>query len=120
MTVNPFELDSASPLEHPDTLLNDEQCDTEDVDSTAIVDSLMHPEITSMSHEPVEEELQGAVIYEHNANDSADNVDCSESDAIYGTRNLTTLDKDADTLQTDETETPSQLEIESFLRMPKI
>ena len=99
MTVNPFELDSASPLEHPDTLLNDEQCGTEDVDSTAIVDSLMHPEITSMSHEPVEEELQGAVIYEHNANDSADNVDCSESDAIYGTSNPTTLDKDADTVQ---------------------
>ena len=43
----------------------------------------MHPEITSMSHEPVEEELQGAVIYEHNVDDSADNVDCSESDAIY-------------------------------------
>ena len=120
MTVNPFELDSASPLEHPDTLLNDEQCDTEDVDSTAIVDSLMHPEITSMSHEPVEEELQGAVIYEHNANDSADNVDCSESNAIYGTSNPTNLDKDADTLQTDETETPSQLEVESFPKMPKI
>ena len=119
MTVNPFELDSASPLEHPDTLLNDEQCDTEDVDSTAIVNSLMHPEITSMSHEPVEEELQGAVIYEHNANDSADNVDCSESDAIYGTSNPTTLDKDADTLQTDETETPSQLEVDLFPKMPK-
>ena len=80
MTVNSFELDSASPPEHPDTVLNDEQCDTEDVDITAMVDSLMHPEITSMSHESVEEELQGAVIYEHNANDSADNVDCSESD----------------------------------------
>ena len=63
MTVNPFELDSVSPLEHPDTLLNDEQSDTKAVDSRAIVDSLMHPEITSMSHEPVEEELQGAVIY---------------------------------------------------------
>ena len=120
MIVNPFQLDSALPLEHPDTLLNDEQCDTEDVDSTAIVDSLMHPEITSMSHEPVEEELQGAVIYEHNANDSADNVDCSESDAIYSTSNPTTLDKDADTLQTDETEMPSQLEVESFPKMPKI
>ena len=107
MTVNPFELNSASLLEHPDTLLNDEQCDTEDVDSTASVDSLMHPEITSMSHEPVEEEFQGAVIYEHNANDSADNVHCSESDAIYGTSNPATLDQDADTLQTDETETPS-------------
>ena len=120
MTVNPFELNSASLLEHPDTLLNDEQCDTEDVDSAASVDSLMHPEIISMSHEPVEEEFQGAVIYEHNANDSADNVDCSESDAMYGTNNPATLDKDVDTLQTDETETPSRLEVESFSKMPKI
>ena len=85
MTVNPFELDSTSPLDHPDTLMNDEQCDTEDVDSTAIVDSLIYPAITAMSHEPFEEELQGAVIYEHNVNHSVDNIDCSESDAIYGT-----------------------------------
>ena len=75
MTVNPFELDSASPFEHPGILVNDEQCDTEDVDSTANVDSLIHPPITSVSHEPVEEELQGAVIYEHNVNDSVDNID---------------------------------------------
>ena len=76
MTVSPFELDSASPLEHPDTLVNEEQCDTEDTGSTATVDSLIHPAITSVSYEPVEEELQGAVIYEHDENDSVDNIDC--------------------------------------------
>ena len=61
MTLTPFELDSTSPLEYPDTLVNYEQCDREDVDSTAIVDSLIHLAITSMTHEPVEEEWQGAV-----------------------------------------------------------
>ena len=53
--------------------MNDEQCDTEDVDNIAIVDSLIHLEITSMSHEPAEEEFQGAVsIYEHNVNYSVE------------------------------------------------
>ena len=120
MTVNPFELDSALPPEHPDTLVNDEQCDTEDANSTAIVDSLIHPAITSISHGPVEEELQGAVIYEHNVNDGVDNIDFSESDAVYGTSNPTTLDEDADTLQTDETEMLSQLVVEPSPKMPKI
>ena len=80
----------------------------------------MQPAIPSKSYEPVKEESQCAVFYEHNVNDSVDNIDCSESDAIYGTSNPTNLDKDADTLQTDEIETPSQLVVESSPKMPKI
>ena len=58
-------------IQLPDTLVDDEQCDTEDADSTAIVDSLIQLAITSTSRGPVEE-LQGAVIYEHNVNNSVD------------------------------------------------
>ena len=119
MTVNPFELDSASPLEHRNKLVNDEQCNTEDVDSTAIVDNLIPQAAASLSHEPVEEELQSAVIYEHNVNYSVDKIDSSENDAIYGNSNPTALDGDADTLQTYETETLGQLVVESSPKMPE-
>ena len=84
------------------------------------MDSLIQPAIMSKSYEPVKEELQCAAFYEHNVTDSVDNIDCSESDAIYGTGNPTTLDEDADTIQTDEIETPSQLVVESSPKMPKI
>ena len=49
------------------------------------MDNLIHPAIASLSYEPVEEELQSAVIYEHNVNGGVDNIDRSQSSVLLET-----------------------------------